>query len=144
MSARARKSRCFWPPESVIEPGPPLLAEPELFEQPRAVHAAAVQRGPQVHGLLDGDALLELRGLELDADAVLQRVDVADRVQAEHHDRPAVGPPQPFHALQRRGLAGAVGPDEPEDLAGFHLEGHFVDGHRRAVGLANAGNVDDR
>ena len=82
--------------------------------------------------------------LELHADALLQRVDVAHRVQAEHRDRAAVGSPQPLDALHRRGLAGAVGADQPEDLAVVDVERHLVDGDRRAVGLADAGNVDDR
>ena len=56
---------------------------------------------------------------------------VADRIQAEHRDLPAIRRPQPLDALHRRGLAGAVGADQPEDLAWLDVERHVVD--RQAV-----------
>ena len=56
---------------------------------------------------------------------------------------PRSGVRRPFDALHRGGLAGAVGPDQTEDLAVVDLERHVVDGHRPAVGLADAGDLND-
>jgi hypothetical protein len=68
-----------------------------------------------VHGLADLDALLELRLLQLDADPTAAAVDVAERDRAPSTSiEPRSGRPQPFDALHRRRLAGAVGTDEPK------------------------------
>src|SRR4029079_5863646 len=64
------------------EPGVALVDESQLFEQPIAVaRRLAVERGPEVHRFGDLDALLQLRLLELYADAMLQRVDVAEGIE---------------------------------------------------------------
>ena len=56
----------------------------------------------------------------------------------------AVGPTQSFEALDRGRLAGAVRAEQAEDLAAAHLERHVVDGDRRAVGLVQVLDGDDR
>ncbi len=66
------------------EPGVPLLRQAELIEQPIGVHRLRVQRCPQVERLPDLDPLLQLRFLELDADPILQFVNVVRRIQRQH------------------------------------------------------------
>ena len=124
------------------EPGVALRGQAQLIEEAVAVHAVAIERGPEVHRLPDLDAFLELRLLELDADPLLQRHGVPARVEAEDGNRAAVGRAQAFDALHGGGLAGAVGPDQAEDLARLDVEGDVVDGHGPPVGLANAGDVN--
>ena len=102
-----------------------------------------IQRRPQLHRFGNRDSLLELRLLELDADALLQRPAITRGIEREHRNAPAIRPPQSLHALHRRRLAGAVGSDQAEDLPLVHLERHVVDGKRPAVDLADAADLDD-
>ncbi len=127
------------------EPGVPLVGQTELLQQPIGVDGLlAVERRPEIDGLPYLDPLLQLCLLQLHANPLLQRVDVADRIHAEHRDRPSIRRAQPFDALHRRRLAGAVRPDQAEDLAVVNVERDLVDGDGRAVGLADARDVDDR
>src|SRR5206468_12534092 len=115
----------------------------ELSEQLATVDRARVERRPEIDRFPDADALLQLRLLELDTDPLLQRVGVTCGIEAEHRGAPRVGLANAFDTFHRRGLAGAVGPDEPEDLALEHIEGDVVDRHGGAVPLAQMGHLDD-
>ena len=111
------------------EPGVPLLGEPELREKPLAFRCGpAVEREPQIDGFPHLDPLLQLRLLQLDADALLQRIHVAKRIEAEHGDGAIIGLAQPLDAFHRRRLARAIRSDEAEDLALVDLERHLVHG----------------
>src|SRR5262245_20830548 len=126
------------------EPRVALVGETELFEEPHAVGPrSSVERSPEIDGLPHFDPLLELRLLELNADALLERIDVAKWIEAEDRDRSAIRDTQALDALERRGLAGAVRSDQAEDLAVVDLERHLVDGDRPAVGLPAAVDTDD-
>ena len=125
------------------EPGVPFVGEAELFQQPIAVHGFRVQRGPQIHRLPDLDPLLELRLLELHSNTVLQLIHVAERIQAQDRDGAAVRPAHSFDALHRGCLPCAVRTDQAEDFAFADFKRNLGDGHRRPVGLADAGNLDD-
>src|SRR5437867_1179842 len=46
-------------------------------------------------------------------------------------------------AVEERGLAGAVGADEREDLAALHVEGHVVDGQESAEPLRDVVHPED-
>jgi hypothetical protein len=83
-----------------------------------------------------------MRLLELHAETALKGMRVFDGVQPEDFDLAAVGPPQPFHALHRRGLAGAVRANQAENLPAGDLEGHVVHRDRFAIGLPNTGHAD--
>ena len=48
----------------------------------------------------------------------------------------------PEQAADERGLAGAVGAEQAEDLAGRNGEGHVVDGGQRAKPLGERGDSD--
>lgn len=82
------------------------------------------------------DALLKLRLLELHTDPLLQPVRVPPRIESEDGHGAAIGRAKALDALHRGGLSGAVGPDQPENLAVFDLERDVVDRHGRAVDLA--------
>ena len=70
---------------------------------------------------------IQRRGLELDADALLELGAVARRVDAEDVALPAVGPIEALEDLDRRRLARAVGAEQAEDLAARDLEADAVD-----------------
>ncbi len=54
---------------------------------------------------------------------LLGRDRIGERVDAEHRDRAGVGPQQPDHHAQGRGLAGAVGAEQRVELARAHASG---------------------
>ena len=144
MSASAMNRRCCWPPGEGHEPRVALLGKPELFEQAIAVaDRPLVERRPQVNGLPHLDAFLQVRLLQLHADALLQLVDVANGSRPSTEITPRSGLRMPSTHSMRRGLAGAVGADQAEDLAVVDVERHFVHRDGLAVGLANAADAHD-
>ena len=125
------------------EPGVALFGKTELLEKTLALaDGLLVERRPQVHRFPHLDAFLEMGLLELDTDAILQLIDVAKRIEAQDGNAAAVGSPNPLHAFHRRGFSGAVGPDQPEDLAVPDFERHVIDGDRLLVGFADPGDGD--
>jgi hypothetical protein len=103
-------------------PGLQLVAQAQVVQQPPPVHRLAVEGAVQVQRLPDPDALGQLALLELGADPPAQLRTVPPRVQPQHAHGPAVGPAQPLDDLDGGGLAGAVGAEDPEDLAPLHAE----------------------
>ncbi len=97
-----------------------------------------IERSPEANRLPHFDAFLKLRLLELNADAVLQFVNVAKRIQTQHRDCTPVRLAQTFDALHGCGFSRAVGANQPKNLTFVHLERHFVHGHGPAVGLADS------
>ena len=131
-------------PRQGHEPGVALVGEAELFEQAIAVaDRLLVERRPQVDRLPYLDALLQVRLLQLHADALLQLVDVAKGIQAQHRDGAPIGLADALDALHGGGLAGAVRADQAKNLALVDVERHLVDRDGRPVGLANALDGDD-
>ncbi len=128
----------------VHEPGVALVFEAELVEEMFGIGGLfAVERGPEVDCFPDLDALLELGLLELNADAILELVDLAVGIEAEDGDGARVGLAKAFDALHGGGFARSVGADEAEDLALVDREGCVGDGDGAAVGLADGGDLDD-
>jgi hypothetical protein len=70
----------------------------------------------------------ELRLLKLDAEPLAERLGIVAPAQAEHLDVTTVGRGEAFADLDRRGLAGAVRPEQAETLAGPDLQLDAVDG----------------
>jgi hypothetical protein len=128
----------------VGEGGVALGGQPPLLQQQTPVGRAPVEGGVQVQRLPDLQPVGQRRLLELDADALAQLGALAARIQAEHPHRTRIGAAEPLQALHRGGLARPVGPDDPKDLAGLHGERDAVHRHRRAVPLAQLGDLDDR
>jgi hypothetical protein len=65
-------------------------------------------------------------------------------VVAAHGCAPAAGREKARDHLHRRGLAGAVGPEEAEHLAGADAEADLVDGHEAAEALVQTVCTDHR
>ena len=77
------------------------------------------------------------------ADAALDLERLAHRIEAQHLDRAAADLGQAQHHQDGRRLAGAVGPEQAEDLAAADVEVDGVDGALRAVELQQAAGLDD-
>src|SRR5690606_34586084 len=63
---------------------------------------------------------------------------------AVEDDRAGVGPDQPGDLVEDGGLAGAIGTDQPDDLALGDVEGDIVGGHQAAEALAQAAHLEQR
>jgi hypothetical protein len=118
------------------DPGAALLFQ--LHEADDAIHRRAVaeEAAEQSHGLLDGELVRQLRLLQLDAEALLQRAGVGVPVHAQHLEIAGVARRQALAHLDGGGLAGAVGAEQSEAFAGEDLEVDAIDRDHIAVGLA--------
>ncbi len=103
-----------------------------------------VEAPEEVDDLDDRQLRVHRRGLEADADAWLERVGVLRDVDAEDDRLAGVGRAQALEDLDRGRLAGAVRPEQAEDLAGADLEIDAVDGGDVGVALDQAADTDDR
>ena len=101
-----------------------------------------VEPGIQIEQLARRQPLEERGRLELNADPQLHRARIGPDGHAQNLDPASVGLGQPLDHLERGRLAGAVRPEDPERLALGDLEGHALDRHRGAVGLAQLAHVD--
>ena len=118
----------------------------EADEVDRLVHVARMLVVPgedRVH-LADGQARPELRRLEDDADPLLEAALSGAGIEAEHLDLAAVTLSVALEDLDGRRLAGAVRPEEAEDLTRRNLEVDPAHRLERAVGLAQAPDGDRR
>jgi hypothetical protein len=93
-------------------------------------------------GLGDLQPLRQLAVLELHAEPLGQLGAVPARIETEHADRAPVRRPQPLDALHRRGLAGAVRAEDPEDLAFLDVERDIIDCHGLPVALVQMLHLD--
>jgi hypothetical protein len=66
------------------------------------------------------------------------------RVGTEHGDGPVIGPPVALDDLDRRRLAGAVRPEQGEDLARGDPEGEVADDGPAVICLGQPGDLDRR
>ena len=71
-----------------------------------------------------------------------QRVAVLRRVEAQHAHGAGIGPPVALEDLDGRGLAGAVGPEQGEQLAAADLERDAGEDLAGAVRLADVADAD--
>ena len=110
-----------------LEPGADALA--------RLPRRHALDRRHEDELLLEHHARVEPALLGHVADAVARRVVGG---LAEDLDRAGVGPQDVHHHPERRGLAGAVRPEQAEDALARNLEREIGDGHVAGEGLANA------
>ncbi len=67
--------------------------------------------------------------------SVLDTQGIAGHVQAVDQYPPGVGLGIAGHDPHQRRLAGAVGPQQPGNLPGLHVERHILEGYRRPVSL---------
>ena len=124
-----------------------LVGQADPLEQRLAGLAAAedaVAGAEDVDDLAQPLVVEQGGGLELHADAPFDVLGVGPDRQPVDRDLATVGPAQAFDHLEGRRFAGAVGPQDAEDLAAFHGQGDAVDGNEVAVALGQAVDADDR
>ena len=97
-----------------------------------------------VHGLADGEELLDAGLLQHDPDALFERPLAAHRVVAEDRDGAGVAVPVPLEDLDSRGLARAVRAEQREHFTLADGEADPPDGLDRAVALAKVLHLDGR
>jgi hypothetical protein len=86
--------------------------------------------------LLRRQVAVERRVLEYEADVSAHGVALADDVVARDARAAGGRPGERAEHVDRRRLAGPVGPEESEDLPGVNREAHPTDGLDLAEGLA--------
>jgi hypothetical protein len=133
-SARARATRWVCPPESAPGLAPAWSVEPDPLQPVAGPVAGVVARdvaGPQPEGhVLQGGEVGEQQVLlEHDPDGAFLRAQpqaglrVLERAVAER-DPSAVDREQAGQRTEQGGLAGAVGAEDRDDLAGFGVDRH--------------------
>ena len=144
ISASATSRRRRWPPESVLARSSACSREADQRERLVDVARRAVVAGVELEALAHGQARLGLGLLQHDPDPLAPRRWRAPRVGAEHLDLTGAGLAEALEDLDGRRLAGAVGPEEREDLAAADLEVDPADGLVVAVALVQRPDRDDR
>jgi hypothetical protein len=104
----------------------------------------AVEVAEQLDQLAGGEEWEERGRLQLDTDHGADLVGLADGVEARHLDAAGVGLAQALDHLEGGGLAGAVGAEDAEDLAGADVEVDAGDGGEAFVAFDEAADLDDR
>src|SRR5262249_30154846 len=112
----------------------------------RAPCGGCAEREPGENVVAAGHGTEHAHELERAADA-----EPGDPMRGEPADRPlleahfaTVAPQRPRDQVEHGGLAGAVGPDQSDDLATHDGKRHLVDRNEAAKGLARAGNLEKR
>ena len=139
-SAIANRSRCCSPPEHLptlrsamrLDAGRPqdLVDRARVGEEARGVR----------HGLADREVLEQAAGLHHRGDEAAG--DRLARLEAEHLDRAGRGLREPEDHVDGRGLAGAVGAEEGDDLALLEGQVDAADGVDGAEVLGDPGDLD--
>ena len=129
--------------------GVALGAEVHEVEQvadhpPPAVGRDAVAAGEEVQVLPDLHVVVDPERVRHEAEDATDVVGVPAHARTRRSRRPRVGHEQRRQDPQRRGLAGAVGADQAEDLALADVEVEAGDGERAVVALDEPRGVDDR
>jgi hypothetical protein len=92
--------------------------------------------------LVDGEVVVEREALGHVADRRLHPLGIAAQVDAEDFPLPLRRLQDPAQHAQRGGLAGAVGPEEPVQLALAHAEVEVIDGDHLAEPLGEPARQD--
>src|SRR6476660_8068169 len=100
-----------------------LVAKAQVVDELLGIGRGGVEGREQVERLADRDPIRELAFLELHTDEGPQDLPVRTWIVPEDVDRARVGCAKTGDRLDRRGLTGTVGSEDPEDLA-------FLDGER--------------
>ena len=95
-----------------------------------------VQKLPDLHAVVDAEVVGHVADAFADADRILRDAVAVDDAFA------GGGAEQRGEKADGRALAGAVGADEAEHLAGADLEIQIGDGHEVAVDLGEVGKFD--
>src|SRR5919107_5376157 len=116
-----------------------LVREPETLQELLRPLAGLLLRHPVVagvedKGLLHGQEPVQVDLLGGDPDDPPRLPELAVGVPAEDLNRAGVGPDEADHAVDKGGLAGAVGPEQAEELAGPHLQRDAIE-RQKPVGI---------
>ena len=101
-----------------------------------------VPAGVHLEHLADGEVLLQARVLQHDPHALAHRALAVGGVVAEHRDLAGVAQPVALEDLDGGRLAGAVGAEEAEHLAGGDVEADAAHRLDAVVGLAQVAHSD--
>ena len=135
---RASPSRRFMPAENVRTRS---SATPSSSTWASAASSRAAAASPPPHRLPEaqvlprGEVLVDVRAVRHHADERARPLGLAEGVGAADAERAGGGAEQGGQDPEQRGLAGAVGAEQGQALAGAQLEGHAVDHAVRPVGL---------
>jgi hypothetical protein len=129
--------------------GQPIAKRRETHQLEQAVASRppvvdAVQLGEEADVLVHREIAVEREALGEVADAARELAPVGGWLEPAGAQRAAVRGKQAQDAAQRRGLACAIGPDEPEHLAALDAEVEAVDGRDAAVAAHETRDLDER
>ena len=141
-SAHASERRWAWPPDNRRTGVPTVSRQPDELEHRLRRFRGPVVGSEQPQQLERAQARVEPTRLQHHADLRAEVLAVAHRVEAEDAHRARVGSAVALEDLDRRGLAGAVRSEQPEDLARADTEVERIDRARRSVRLAESGDRD--
>ena len=114
----------------------------DRVDHPERGHAERV--GEELEVLADGDAVVDAGVVGHVADGAAHRLGIDRDVDAIDLDAPGHGLEQRRHDADGRGLAGAVGADEAEDLARPHVEGDVAEDVEVAEAVPEVAHADRR
>src|SRR4030088_1475490 len=100
----------------------PLSRQSNLLQRRPGLRPAPVQFGEEAEQLVQGEAIEEGGLLQLDADHAADAGRLPRHVNATNDYLAALDRSQPLDRLDDRSLAGAVGPEEAEDLTRADVE----------------------
>ena len=103
-----------------------------------------IERAVEVECLPNLDPVGEPAFLELGSEALVDLGAVRRRIQTQDADTSRVWLPQALDRFNDRCLPGAVGAENPEDLALLDAERHSVDDRSAVVTLDQSVHFDDR
>src|SRR5512143_3422704 len=104
----------------------------------------AEEQAEEVKELGDRQSRIQRDALELDADTLLDRLQIPPDIETEDFHGAGVLRAQALEHLDGGRLARPIGTEHPEDLTPRDLEGDPVDGFDVAVVLLEVGNPDDQ
>ena len=139
-----RSSRRFWPPESDLTRAPAFSRSPTTRDHLVDVARRAVVAGEDRVRLAHREVRPHLRLLQDDADPLAEVPPRPLGIVAEHAHLAGVALAVALEDLDGRRLAGAVGPEQPEDLSFLDREVDLPDRLEVPVGLAQAADLDRR
>jgi hypothetical protein len=113
----------------------PLLGEPDEFQHLLRVAGMGVRSRVHPDGLQHPHGRAVAALLQNHADPLAELLLTCGGVESEHGDPAGVAFPVALQDLAKRGLAGAVGPKQPEHLAAGDLQIDSIQCRRRSVGL---------
>src|SRR6202034_2158155 len=116
----------------------------QLDELDQLIDRASARVVAPVHldQLRDGQVVLYPGLLEHDSDALAQLALAVGRVHAQHPDLASGARPVTLEYLDGSRLAGAVGPEQAEDLPPRYFEAHPAHSLYLAIGPAQVAHLD--